>query len=463
MKKGKKGIIIAGIIAAVIGLGILAFVLITKRNGSSIVPAVLSSAQRGSLEEKISASGSFQSESYSIVSSKTNGIVKDIFVKPGDRVKKGDIIALVDEQDAREALNSAQIALEEISRSLYLELSVMRSEIQRASLALEQASRAASSAEKLREVDGVSEEDYKKITEQKNTAELALRNAEDRLRVAQGLNSEDKPVLDPQKDASFISATPSYKRAQISVEAAQRALEGCVIKTETDGIVTQTGASVGDRLTIQSVVAKIEDLTTIIAEVFVDEVDIGKIKEGMTAAVTSDSLLGVEIKGKVRRIWPSIMNEGGGRVCRVQVALLDAESFSIRTGASCVARIVSVLNSDCLIIPASALIPGVTPSAVWLAVPETKASSADSSAESLNPSSEPASEGGDTKEDETTEAQKIPDSAVYVLQKREITTGKSTVSSFEVLSGLEEHDLVASDMSIMLSEGMKVSRENLGI
>lgn len=442
MKKGKKRvwIIVFCMLVLILGTAVIMFIKNAKSNTDISVP--LASVERGSLEEKVSASGSFQAESFSIVSSKTNGIVKEVLVKPGDAVRKGDIIALVDEQDAKEALISAQIALEEISRSLYLEFSSMRSEIQRSKLALDQADRAAAAAEKLREVDGLSEEDYKKTIEQQNSAKLALDNAKDRLRVAQGLSPEKQPVLDSKMDADFIAGTPSYKRSLITVESAQRALEGCVIKAESSGIVTQTGVSVGDRLTIQSIVAKIEDLSSIIAEVFVDEVDIGKIAEGMAASVTTDSLLGVEIQGRVRRIWPSIMNEGGGRVCRVQAALLDAESIPIRTGASCITRIVSVLNSSCLIIPSSALIPGVSPYAVWVAVPETN---------------ETASA---TVEGESSSIRDEVISAVYyTLQKREIEVGKSTVSSIEVLSGLEEGDLVVSDMALMVSDGMRVTKE----
>lgn len=449
MKKGKKRGLTIVIIALVLIAGVLAFIFINRANSTSVMSVPLSSVVKESLEEKISASGSFQADSYSVVSSKTNGVVKDVLVKPGDTVKKGDIIALVDEQDAREALTSAQIALEEISRSLYLEFSAMRSDIQRASLALDQAARAAASAEKLREVDGLAEEDYKKILEQQNSARLACRNAEDRLRVAQGLGADKPPVLNAQKDDVFIKQTPSYKRALIAVEAAQRALEGCVIKAESAGVVTQIGASVGDRLTIQSIVAKIEDLSSIIAEVFVDEVDIGKIKEGMAAAVTTDSLLGTEIKGRVRRIWPSIMNEGGGRVCRVQVALIDAGSFPIRTGASCVTRIVSVLNSSCLIIPASSLIPGTSPYAVWLAVPDAL--------------SDAVSDAASTAVLDSSENKESESAVLYTLQRREIETGLSTVSSLEVLSGLEEGDVVVSDMTMMLSEGMKVLKENIGL
>jgi multidrug efflux pump subunit AcrA (membrane-fusion protein) len=448
MKKGKKRGLLIVVCSLVLIAGVIAFILIKGANTASIMSVPLASVEKGSLEEKISASGSFQSESYSIVSSKTNGIVKDVLVKPGDTVKKGDIIALVDEQDAGEALTSAQIALEEISRALYLDFSAMRSDIQRTSLALNQAARAAAAAEKLREVDGLAEEDYKKVLEQQNSAKLAVSNAKDRLRVAQGLSSENQPLLDAGKDDEFIKKTPSYKRAHIAVEAAQRALEGCVIKAESSGIVTQVGVSVGDRLTIQSIVAKIEDLSSIIAEVFVDEVDIGKIKEGMAASVTTDSLLGTEIRGKVRRIWPSIMNEGGGRVCRVQIALIDAESIPIRTGASCVARIVSVLNSSCLIIPASALIPGTSPYAVWLAVPD-----AASSAEAGSVSNTTDTTGGSSSNIENNAE------TVYILQKREIETGKSTVSSMEVLSGLEEGDVVVSDMALMLGEGMRVTKE----
>lgn len=143
------------------------------------------------------------------------------------------------------------------------------------------------------------------------------------------------------------------------------------------------------------------------------------------------------------------MNEGGGRVCRVQVALIDAGSFPIRTGASCVTRIVSVLNSSCLIIPASSLIPGTSPYAVWLAVPDAL--------------SDAESDAASTAVLDSSENKESESAVLYTLQRREIETGLSTVSSLEVLSGLEEGDVVVSDMTMMLSEGMKVLKENIGL
>lgn len=456
MKKNRKKrfIIIAIIVVIVIVLG--ASMALNGSKGPGMLTVPMSPVERTALVDRISASGSFQAERYTVVSSQTIGIVKAVHVKPGDWVNKNDILVEVDERESREALANAEIVLEETRRNLSIELAKLRADIRQASLNVDQASRELVRAERLIEVDGISEEELRRAKENLESANFALGEAKDRLRLAQGLPSGRDPILDPAYDAESIQSAPSYRRALLSAESAQRALDGCIIRAEDAGSITQIGVAVGDRLTIETVVAKIEDLSSIIAEVNVDEVDVSKVSEGMEAEISADSILGSTFSGTVSRVWPIVRSDGSGRVCLVQIDV-DLEDKMVLSGASCMARIKSVLREEALIIPASALIPGSEKPSVWVAVlsEEPAAETPDAANESAaNDVQADADQELPDAEEAVPAAPATP--AAYSVEKREIEIGASTVNRIEVLSGLEEGELVIVDMLPMISEGMSV-------
>jgi len=430
MKKTKRvPVIIAIVVLALVAAVVIGPKVMKKNKPALSVP--LSAVEKGPLEDRVSAAGSFQAEQYTVVSSQTFGIVKDVRVKPGDRVSKNDIIILVDERESREALSSAQIALEETRRSLSLELSSLRAQIRSATTALEQAKRAADGADRLKTVNGISEEDVRKAYEQRDSAQLALADLREKLRMEQGLPAGEESSLDPALDKKFIGTSPSFLKASLATESARRALDGCVIRAGGTGTVMEIKVAIGDRLTDTTTqIARIEEPSSVIAEVNVDEVDIGKIREGLPAEITADSMLGQTINGHVDRIWPIVKTDGAGRVCKVHIGF-DVSEKKILSGASCMARISSVLKKDALIIPASALIPGAKPPAVWLAEELVPVDSA--------------------KPDAKKKAAPVKQ---FKAVRREITIGASTVSSLEVVSGLKEGDLVAIDKIALITDGM---------
>lgn len=473
MKKSKRTLVIVIGIVLVVAVAAVFFMNSRKKGGVSL-PVPFALATRGPLEDRVSASGSFQADRYTVVSSKTIGIVKKVFVKPGDHVEKDDVIVVVDERDSRETLAAAEIALEETRRNLSVNLATLRSEIRKATLALEQAQRAAKNAESLKAVDGISEEDYRKAGETLGQAKSALADARERMRVAQGTPDGEEPTMDASRDGEIIASSPSYRKALLTVDGAQRALDGCVIKAEGSGTVTEISVTTGTRLLVETTVARIEDPSSVMAEVNVDEVDIGKIHEGMTAEITADSMLGKKMTGTVSRIWPIVKTDGNGRVCRVRITL-ELEGKRLLSGASCMARITSVLRKDTLTIPATALIPGAKPPAVWVAtenaaaatdaaatsgeaVPSAGDPAADSGAKTEeSPPAEPVADAKDgAKGDGKDAKKKAPPQKTYKANRREVTLGESTVSTIEVLSGLSEGERVIVDQLPLITEGMTV-------
>lgn len=432
-KKKKKTI---RIVAACSAAAIVAIVLILASAAKPRkVPEVgVAKATLGPLDDLVSASGVFKATKSATIMGETVGRVKTVLVKSGDRVVQGRTIVLIDDETSRLALSNAEIALEETRRSILNQLSELRAASRRSDTALAQATRSLESAKQLKAVDGITAEAWRQANENADQAAVAAVGARDALALAEGLAGAEEPAMDSSRDRDFLERSPAYKRASINLENAKRALAACTIAAAASGTVVEVSVDVGSYVEGGTPIAKIEDLSLVTAEVNVDEVDIGKLKPGQSAAISADSLFGKELPGRVAAIRPVVKSTGNGRIC-VAVIDVDLRGEKALSGATCVARVNSRIKEEALVIPASALIPGASPPAVWRL---SKASP--KKAEAGAPVGKKPKEGP----------------AGLVAARREVKLGASTASKVEIVSGLADGDTVAIDGIRGLAEGAAV-------
>jgi multidrug efflux pump subunit AcrA (membrane-fusion protein) len=447
------GLIVLLILALAGGGGFLVFVLNKK---PAPVRVRLAAAESGKLEDRVSASGTFQSETAAVVGAKTAGILRSVNGKPGDRIPAGFLLAEIDDRDAQEALTLALIGLEETERNLRQDFISLRSDLRKAELAVEQARRTAANAERLRSVDGISQEALRKAREEAAQAEASSAALTVRFASLRG------NIAETESDETALRLTPSYRRAALNVEAAKRSLAACRIVAEKGGTITELPLSAGDRIQNGGTIAKIEDLSAMVADVNVDEADVGKLQPGMKADITADSVLGKTFPGTILRIWPVIKSDGAGKTCRVRLAVESTDS-TLRSGASCMARIFSVLAVNVLTIPASALIPGSKPPAVFVAEPAETAPLKPEPGQPESSGAAPAKASGagasPLPAKPAAPGAKPPAPIVYTAVRREIALGMSTASRIQVVSGLAAGELVAVDKLGMLKDGQPLSSE----
>jgi HlyD family secretion protein len=408
---------------------VLVLILVSAVRPQKILSVGTAKAELGPLDDIVSASGILKATNSAVMASQTIGRVKKALVKPGERVVKGQTIILIDDVDARLALSNAEIALEETRRNILNQLAELRASSRRAETSRAQALRSFSNAKELKTVDGISAEAWRQASESAEQAESASVGAKDALRLAQGLSPSEEPVMDSSRDQEFLTRSPTYKRAAINLENARRDLAACTILAEASGTVTEVSVDPGSYVQGGSALAKIEDLSAVTAEVNVDEVDIGKIKVGQSASISADSLFGKELKGRVSAIRPVVKSTGSGRIC-VVVIDVDLEKEKALSGATCVARVNSRIKDEALVIPASALIPGAAPPAVWLLTDSSGAGKKNSKQAKL--------------------------AAGLFATHREVKLGASTASKIEIVSGLSAGDLIAVDGIKGLAEGTLV-------
>ncbi|MQY06079.1 efflux RND transporter periplasmic adaptor subunit [Actinomadura macrotermitis] len=102
---GTLGVLLAG------GVGV-AYLSLTDDDAGAAAGSRLTPVSRGTVTASVSASGSVESARSSALSFGTSGTVAKIYVKAGQRVGKGDLLARLDQTAALEALSAAKANLD---------------------------------------------------------------------------------------------------------------------------------------------------------------------------------------------------------------------------------------------------------------------------------------------------------------------------------------------------------------
>ena len=428
MKAGR----VRRIIIAVILIGAAAVVTVSFLGKSGKSEGMVFDYYRvktGVMEEKISGTGTFVPRNSATVLAKVSGVLENLSTDEGDWVKAGAVLLEIDREDYEQSRESAQITLESAKRSARQNLLSLRAGYQTASLSYDQALRNYENNTALFEADGISEEVLKQSKDAFLNAELNLKSARERLNLTMGLPLSGEPVLDDANDEALIDEFPEIIQAELAVNTAQKNLDNCTVRAPISGTVTQVLLDEGGMAGPNTPLIVIEVLDDMIAEIQIDEVDIGKIKKSNTAEVVSDSLLGETLRGTVESISPVIQRVGNTRMTEVKVAI-EPDGNQLKSGASCTVRIATTTKEAALVIPLTAYTS--EDDLIYVYVLEQKAENPDAVAD---PSID------------------LPPS--YLLKKREIEIGIITVNQVEVVSGLSEGEMVAIGNQSLFREDLE--------
>lgn len=438
------------IIIAVILLAAAAVVAMSLlKNNSEAAELVIDfyRVKTGVMEEKISGTGTFVARTSSAVTAKVSGVVEALYAKEGEKVRTGDILLEIDSEDYRQNLESRQVTLESTRRSARQNLLSLRANYQAAALSYEQALRNYENNKVLFEADGVSEEVLKQSEDALLTAELNVKSTKELLNVTIGRPLAAEPVLDDSGDDGIISGFPEIIQAELAIETARKNVANCTVRSPISGTVTQVLMDEDATVSMNTPLVIIEALDDMIAEIQIDEVDIGKIKKNSPAEVTSDSLLGKTLNGTVESISPVILSVGNTRMTKVRVAI-DPDGNQLKSGASCTVRISATTKESALVIPLTAYTAENEISYVYVLEKKTPIPGNETTGAS----------GANSGMDDPAGAAANPDAGmpeIYVMKKREIELGIITVNQVEVVSGLAEGEFVAMGNQSLFRENIE--------
>jgi len=313
---------------------------------------------KGDLGETISIIGKVVPENEMEVSLKSFGTVKSINVELEIKVKKGDIIATLKNEDLKSALENAETDLENVKQKVAQEIKIAQD-------AVNQADQASHNTWILKQ---------KKSQLYDQQKPPAGSTGEERItdKYQDSVNKQsDEMTLEQAHDAYWnavnnlntlkINSASEIENLERVVSEAERELEDLTLTSPIDGTITQLDLKVGQEIeaqaTTQATLPKITitDLSKFHIEADVDEIDIGKIKEGQKALIVLDTYPDEELIGNIYYISQMGDESTGAVTYEVRFDIKDNKGLKIRTGMSATIDIEIEGRKNVLILPNNAI------------------------------------------------------------------------------------------------------------
>lgn len=427
----KKKIIIGAVSASLLAIIIIVSVFANRKDTPEVTVVRLET--RRELRSSVTASGEVRPIQFMNLTSEVQGRIEEIYVKEGDQVTKGQPLVRLDPEQlqssadaqiaavqaaqsdaegsrtqilaAQNQLSQAQqglvasqasvdTALQQVATARQ-QVVASQTEVDRAQVDLNAARREQKRNEELLESGVISRQSFDELKDRVATAEVALRNAEARLkaqqlaineanaRVAESrarANQQEVSVKDARRgvESASISANSSAERAN-QAQAILRGQKSQRDKTLTvapiNGVIAEIPSKVGTFAVAglsTTALLTIADMSTINVEVKVDETEIDKVEVGQPAKIKVDAFGENEIPGKVRQKTPLAVGKSqttGGLSTNINVqeakefrVVIELENISdevrnsLRPGMSATAVITTKTVENVITVPLQAIV-----------------------------------------------------------------------------------------------------------
>jgi HlyD family secretion protein len=356
----------------VLGIGLYASTVYSKKG---LVTVQTGQVARQDLTSIVTASGEIKPKNYINIGANAQGDITELMVKEGDHVRKGQLLAKIEDvqpeadvQAQRAALSSAEAqsaASEAAVTAADENINTLRAALEHDKADLARMKADYQRAEQLFNEKLGAKQDFemKKYVYDAQVAALA----ESQARVVQAQAQRQ------QTAAQLASAQRQIAQAKANLVRFDDILRKHNAYAPLDGVVTNLPVRVGESVVtgIQnsegSTIMTIADMSVITAEVKVDETDIVNISLGQVADITIDAIPNKIYKGHVTEIGnTAILRSTGVAASQSAISSQEAKDFKVviamdappdevRPGLSCTAKITTATRQNALTIPIQAL------------------------------------------------------------------------------------------------------------
>ena len=274
--------------------------------------------ENGDIMESITASGTINPLSTVSVGSQASGRIAEIYVDYNSVVKKGQLLALIDQENAKATVQQREAALE-IAKA---QVDVEENNIKYYKKALNRISKLNASKYSTEKDLEAAERDYDNAV-----AQLALEQAQ-------------------------------VKQALASLNSAQTELSYTEIKAPVDGIVISKAVEVGQTVAASFETPELfsvaEDLTKMQIEASVVEADIAKVKEGQKVRFTVDSYADDYFYGTVTQVRNEATTTSNVVTYTVVIGI-DNTDMKLKPGMTANVEIITAEEKGVMLVPNQAL------------------------------------------------------------------------------------------------------------
>ncbi len=297
----------------------------TEETGAKKITTRVQVAEVGHYPLLYEAVGTINAGTTSLISGKVFGIVKQIYVHEGTRVKKGDLLAEIDDRQAAAQLENAMAGLAGAKKAL----------------AAAKASKNAAATGK--DFAFTTFKRYQKLLKEKSVSPQEFDNIKTKYHQAKAALSGAVAMLQ--------AARAKINQAKAGVAAARIQMKDTRVMAPYSGSITKKIINVGDLASPGTPLFSLETHGKFQVEFFVPEKHINKVYLNQQLTITIPSMDNISVQGVVVRIDPAA--DPLSRSFNVKLDLPETRQF--RSGVF--ARIaLPVGSTDMILIPETAFI-----------------------------------------------------------------------------------------------------------
>jgi len=328
----KTGKVVVGTV--VVGIAVAGLLLWSRNAAAKQEGLKTVEIERGTIVEKALAVGQIVPDQEIQVKSQISGIVSKTFVEVGDKVEAGQPLFTI-------TPDPTPLELAEAERGVEL-----------AQVAYDRAQQDLERSKSLWSGGVVAKDQFDAREKDFDHARISLEQAKDKYKL--------------------------IKEGRI--ERARGPAVDSIIRASTAGTVLERKVNTGDPVvpltTFQegTVMMTLADMSTLLFRGTVDEIDVGKLREGMPVRIQVGALPGTEVPAVLTKIAPKAREKEGATVFDVEAAIdTRGTDIVLRAGYSANANVIIQEKKDILIVPerlvtladgkASVELPGATPEA----------------------------------------------------------------------------------------------------
>lgn len=371
--------------------------------------------KKGEVESTVTATttGTVQARALSKISSQYTGRIKRILKRDGERVKKGETLLEIENNDANAQLRLAEANLRgtrtELSQLLLsrdMVVSQASSTLNQTRAKLDNAAANLDRANSLYTKGMISKQE---MDSAKSTFDVAQADYE---------SARANELQGKMKDEEIKTARARVEQMESNLQLAGVQLGRTYITAPYSGIITELFVEEGELLSIGTPVLEMADESTMEVDAVIDEVDVGKLRIGQDVKLTFDAFKEKQSLGKILEISPYITTtKEQNRTVNIKVGITTGQD-GILVGMSTDVEVITGRAKDVLYLPTNAIIEKADGQFVFIA------------------------EKG-------------------VAKEKKIKTGLSNWDTSEVIEGLREGDEVITSLEIKkFTDGTKIKVAN---
>jgi len=336
----------------VTALAILAGVIVLAafvRHRDDSVPVRTAVVEQSSIRSLVSTNGKIEPVSNFEAHAPAATSIRRVLIKEGDSVKKGELLAVLDDADARAQAARAEAQLRAAQADLSAaERGGNREEVLSLEAQLVKAGTDRDSAQ--RNLDAL-----KKLEPQGAASAGEVREAENAFARADAqLTFLRQKQTKRYSNAELARVDAQRAEGQAAYDAAEDVLAKSNVRAPFDGIVYSLPAKQGGFVAAGDLLLQVADLRKVLVRAFIDEPDLGRLAPGNPIEITWDAVPGRVWQATVTAI-PSTVKLRGSRNVGETTSIVDNKDLKLLPNINVGVTIITAEHDNALVVPREAV------------------------------------------------------------------------------------------------------------